>query len=252
MGALQGISKMKPISRILILAMLHMFPKFMKTTYLNISFLMVVVTACVACATHVQGLFPPPKNAPTRSIYLVNQGWHAGIIVKRADIPNGVWLEHKDFPDSEYLEVGWGDRDYYQDPDPHFGITLKAALWPTESVLHIATFNGSVTGYFENREIIKIELSEQGFEKLCRYFSESYAKDDTEKAIPLRSGLYGKSSFYLSRETYHVFKTCNVWTARGLRAAGLPIASAWTIQVDSLMSEARAFGTLVQSGPVTP
>jgi len=40
--------------------------------------------------------------------------------------------------------------------------------------------------------------------------------------------------------------------ARGLRAAGLPITSAWTIQVDSLMSEARAFGTLVQSRPVTP
>ena len=52
----------------------------MKITRLNISFLMVVVSACVACATQVQDLFPPAKNAPTRSIYLVNQGWHAGII----------------------------------------------------------------------------------------------------------------------------------------------------------------------------
>ena len=172
--------------------------------------------------------------------------------MKRADIPDGIWPEHKNFPDSEYLEVGWGDRDYYQDSDPHFGITLKAALWPTESVLHIATFNGSVTGYFTNREIVKIELSEPGFELLCRYFAESYAKDDAGQAISLRPGLYGKSRFYLSRETYHVFKTCNVWTARGLRAAGLPITSAWTIQVDSLMSEARTFGALVQSGPVTP
>ena len=133
----------------------------MKITRLNIPFLMVVVSACVAFATQVQDLFPPAKNAPTRSIYLVNQGWHAGIILKRADIPDGVWPEHKDFPDSEYLEVGWGDRDYYQDSDPHFGITLKAALWPTESVLHIAIFNGSVTGYFTNREIVKIELSDE-------------------------------------------------------------------------------------------
>jgi len=252
MGTLRGISKIKPIGHTFTLAMLHKFPKFMKTTCLSLSFLMVVVSACVASATIVQDLIPLAKNAPTRSIYLVNQGWHAGIIVKRADIPDGVWLEHKDLPDSEYLEVGWGDRDYYQDPGPHFGITLKAALWPTESVLHIATFNGSVTGYFVNREIIKIELSEPGFEKLCRYFSESYAKDDAGQAIPLRPGLYGKSRFYLSRETYHVFKTCNVWTARGLRAAGLPIASTWTIQVDSLMSEARALGTLVQSEPVIP
>ena len=87
---------------------------------------------------------------------------------------------------------------------------------------------------------------------MSRYFAESFAKDDAGQVMPLRPGLYGKSRFYLSRETYHVFKTCNVWTARGLRAAGLPITSAWTIQVDSLMSEVRSFGTLVQSGPVTP
>jgi len=109
-----------------------------------------------------------------------------------------------------------------------------------------------VTDYFANREIVKIELSEQGFELLCRYFAESYAKDDAGQSISLGPGLYGKSRFYLSRETYHVFKTCNVWTARGLRAAGLPITPACMIQVDSLMSEASTFGTLVQSGPVTP
>jgi hypothetical protein len=60
----------------------------MKITRLNISFLIVVVFTCVACATQVQGLFPPAKNAPTRSIYLVNHGWHAdvmGMIPRLAD-----------------------------------------------------------------------------------------------------------------------------------------------------------------------
>ncbi len=225
----------------------------MKTTHLKISFLIVLISACVACATQAQDvdLFPPAKNALTRSIYLVNQGWHAGIIVKRADIPDGVWSEHKDLPDSDYLELGWGDRDFYQDAKPNFWVTLKAALWPTESVLHIATFNGSVTNYFANREIIKIELSETGFEKLCRYFSKSYARDDAGKPISLGPGLYGVSRFYLSQETYHMFKTCNVWTAQALRSAGVPITSELTIKVESLMSEARTLGTVVQSKPVS-
>ncbi len=225
----------------------------MKTTYLKILVLIVAVSACVACVTQAQdpGLFPPAKNAPTRSIYLVNQGWHAGIIVKRADIPDGVWPEHKDLPDSEYLELGWGDRDFYQDSEPNFWVTLKAALWPTESVLHIATFSGSVTKYFAHREIIRIELSEAGFEKLCGYFSQSYARDDAGKPISLGPGLYGVSRFYLSQETYHGFKTCNVWTARALRSAGVPIASALTIKVESLMSEARTHGTVIQSEPVS-
>jgi hypothetical protein len=66
--------------------------------------------------------------------------------------------------------------------------------------------------------------------------------------MSLGPGLYGNSRFYLSRETYHLFNTCNVWTARALRAAGLPITPARAISVESLMSQARKFGAVVQSG----
>ena len=219
---------------------------------LRMPLLMVVAAACVACAAPVKDLFPPGENAPTKSIYLVSHGWHAGIVVKRADIPNGVWPEHNDFPESKYLEVGWGDKRFYQETEPHWGITLKAALWPTPSVLHIVGFNGSVPAYFPNREIIEIELSYPGFERLCRYIADSYAKDEAGRALPLSPGLYGKSRFYLSRESYHAFKTCNVWTARALRAAGCPITPAFAIRVESLMSQARTLGVVVQSGPLAP
>ena len=104
---------------------------------------------CVACAgseTRIGSLAGPDEAGIT--IYLASHGWHAGIVVRRADIPRGVWPQHGDFPDSEYLEVGWGDRDYYQTPDAHLGITLKAALLPTASVLHIVAFSGSVSAYF--------------------------------------------------------------------------------------------------------
>lgn len=188
----------------------------------------------------------PEPNETTKTVYLVSHGWHAGIVVRRADIPDAVWPEKWDFPASEFLEVGWGDRDYYQTPDPHWGITLKAALLPTESVLHIVAFSGSVLAYFPRSEIIEIQLSESGFERLCRHISASYSRDPAGNSVPLGPGLYGVSQTYLSTETYHLLNTCNVWTARAIREAGCPITPASTVTVDSLMSRARSFGKLIQ------
>lgn len=211
-----------------------------------------MVVACCSCAAPVKGLFPPDANAPTKSIYLVSHGWHAGIVLRSADIQAALWLKNAGFSDVEFLEVGWGDKQYYQTPDPHFGITLQAALWPTPSVLHIVGFNGAVTAYFPYSEIIELKLSESGFENLSGYISASFSRDEGGRLRPLGHGLYGNSRFYLSRETYHLFNTCNVWTARALRAAGIPITAPLSITVEQLMDQAQVFGEVVRSKPATP
>ncbi len=178
----------------------------------------------------------------------MNHGWHAGIVLRLADIPAGTWPALVDFPDTQYLEVGWGDMDYYQTPDAHMGLILKAALLPSASVLHIVGFNGPVQTYFPYSEIIEIELSSAGFEQLSRTIAASFSRDKAGNITSLGHGLYGNSHFYLSKETYHLFNTCNVWTARTLRSAGLPITPARAVTVEDLMSQARKIGTVVHSG----
>jgi len=188
-------------------------------------------------------------DLPRKSIYLVSHGWHAGIVLKRADIAASLLPVASDFPDAYYLEVGWGDKDYYQSPDAHLGIVIKAALWPTASVLHIVGFNKPVASNFPYSEIIKIELSSAGLEHLIRNMATSFASDEAGNIMALGPGLYGNSRFYLSRESYHLFNTCNVWTARMLYASGMDIAQTSAIRVEGLMSQARKFGVVVQSGP---
>jgi len=202
-----------------------------------------------ACASPPKGLFPPGPNEPSKTIYLVSHGWHAGIVVKRMDIPPGTWPQHNDFPEAEYLEVGWGDKDYYMTPSPHAGITLKAGLLPTASVLHVVGFSGPVTRYFPYSEVIRLELSETGFERLCAYLENSYARDDAGLSHSLGPSLYGKGQFYMSQETYHAFNTCNVWTARALRDAGCPITPSENLMVDTLMAHVATFGTVIQTRP---
>ena len=184
------------------------------------------------------------EQGSEKTINLVGHGWHAGIVLRHSDISDKLWPEINDFPDAEYLEIGWGDMDYYQIPDPHFGIILKAALLPSSSVLHIVGFNDSVADYFPHSEVIELQLSDSGFEKMIQRIAASYSRDDKEKPIILGPGLYGDSLFYRSKETYHIFNTCNIWTARILRTAGLPVNPA--IRVESLISQASKLGKVVQ------
>ena len=132
-------------------------------------------------------------------------------------------------------------------PSPHLGITLKAGLLPTASVLHIVGFSGSVTRYFSHNEVIRIELSEAGFQQLCSYVEHSYALDEAGRSQPQGPSLYGAGQFYLSRESYHAFNTCNAWTARGLREAGCPITPAMNLTIDDLMATVAKCGAVIQT-----
>ena len=213
--------------------------------------LLFIAVSCSACEAPVRNTPAPGESEHGKTIYLVNHGWHAGIVLRRTDIPDSIWPVLGDFADAQYLEVGWGDMDYYQTPDPHMGLIIKAALLPTDSVLHVVGFSGSAPAYFPFSEVIRIELSAADFESLTRTIAASFATDEEGNASSLGPGLYGNSHFYLSRESYHLYSTCNVWTARALRDAGLPLNPATVIRVESLMAQARKFGAVVQSGSKT-
>lgn len=219
----------------------------MHRSHLATLLLTVIIAAGSACAGPIKRLYPPKENEPSISIYIVSHGWHTGIVVKRQDIPPDTWPESKDFPDAEYLEVGWGDKVFYQAPKILLRNKLKAILWPTSSVLHIVGFSDSVEAFFPHSEIIELELSQAGFEQLYLYIYHSYAKDGSGESIEMGPGLYGNSRFYLSREKYHAFKTCNVWTAKALRSTGYPITSFYTLPTESVMSQVRKLGKPIRA-----
>ncbi len=209
--------------------------------------LVLVSVILVDCASRPEGSFALGETDALKSIYLVSHGWHVGIVMRRADVPEGVWPQHNDFPDAEYLEVGWGDKDYYMSPNPHLAMALKAGLLPTPSVLHIVGFSGSVVASFPQNEIIRVDLSHDGFKRLCSYIENSYAKDEAGSSQMVGKGLYGSSRFFMSRETYHAFNSCNVWAARALHNAGCPIAPATTLTAADLMTRAASFGAVIQA-----
>lgn len=200
--------------------------------------------ALVACGLLASGCVTPPAAPPAGdaadgTIYIVSHGWHAGIAIRRADIPPHLWPEQRDFPDAEYLEVGWGDRDYYQAREPGLGTTLKAALWPTRSVLHVVGVRGALAANFPHSEIVRLPASRAALVQLVEFIDAAHDRPDEAPLASLGPGLYGDSRYYPARGRFHLLNNCNRWTARALRAAGYDIGEA--ITAGGLFAELRRY-----------
>lgn len=207
---------------------------------------MLLAAGGAACRSASDVPAPPVSSDGARAVYVVEHGWHAGIAVRRRDLSTEQWAVLLDFPDARYLEVGWGDADYYQAADPGVGTLLKAGLWPTSSVLHVAAFDRPLVDVFPRREIIRIAASPDGLSALMQFIGDSHARDSTGHPVPLGPGLYGRSRFYKAAARYHVFNNCNTWTARALQRVGCSMAPARTFTVRSLLAQVRDCGTVIQ------
>ena len=149
-------------------------------------------------------------------IYLVRHDWHTGLVVKYDDIDPHLWPEKDDFPEALYLEVGWGDRDFYQTPRAGLGILLQAAFKSPASVLFVIGLPTAVTHYFPHADILEIPLSRRGLEELARFIHATYKRDATGQTIRLGPGHnHRHSMFYLAEGDYSLFNTCNTWTSQG-------------------------------------
>jgi uncharacterized protein (TIGR02117 family) len=191
----------------------------------------------IACAAQDRAPYPPRLSEPTRLVWVVGHEWHTGLVIRRADIPDGLWPEHGDFVGAEYLEVGWGDREFYQATAPTLSLGLRAAVGANPGVLHVVAFSDAIGAVFPRSQIVELSLSTEGLAALCSFVHAAHARDETGRAMALGPGLYGWSRFYLGRERYAFPETCNTWTARALRAAGLPIKP-WLAQTShGLMSQ---------------
>jgi uncharacterized protein (TIGR02117 family) len=207
--------------------------------------LLLLLSLWTGCAAPVAELPPAPDAA--RVVYVLGHGWHTGLVVRRAEIPDGIWPEQADFPDAQYLEVGWGDKDFYQAPEPSVGLALKAAFRSTASVLHVVAFHVPPEAYFPGSEVIAVRLTPPGFEQLVTFIQATYTRDAHGRPMPLGPGWYAHSRFYLATGTYHLLNTCNTWVARALRAAGAPMAPATAMTAGGVMAQVRKFGRALRA-----
>ncbi len=166
------------------------------------------------------GLYPPANNATTRTIYFVQHDWHSGLAWAQQDKEN---FGAEDWQDAPYVEVGWGDRQFYFAGDKSIPSMLRAVFIPSDSVMHVASFAEPPAQFFKF-PVLPIKLSEAGFQNLFAYVKKTFAVDKQgDRLAAISKGQYGVSNFYRAVPRYFSAFNCNTWAAEALRNAGISV-----------------------------
>ncbi len=181
----------------------------------------------------------PRPDEPTVTVVVVSHGWHTGLAVARADIPPASWPEQARFPPARFLEVGWGERAFYETPDAGVWLAIKAAFGSDRSALHVVGFERAPAAEFPGAELVPLELSLSSMEALARFVSSTYARDAAGDPIDAGPGLAPSSRFYAAARRYSLAYTCNSWVAEALHAAGCAATGWWPVTAGGLLDQAR-------------
>jgi hypothetical protein len=60
-------------------------------------------------------------------------------------------------------------------------------------------------------------------------------KNDKGQIVKLTKGIYVDSQFYKGVGDYYLMNTCNKWTAKGLKSAGMDISTHFKLSASSVM-----------------
>lgn len=177
--------------------------------------------------------------ARCKAVYVAGHERHASIVLDRRDFDPAGRLASPEFLAKDWIEIGWGDADFYQDSGESVALGIKALFFPTGAVVHLHGFNGAPAANFPKSEVVEIYLTPDGYAKLLEFLYGSFARTSDGAVERLGPGLYGLSRFYRATGTYSLLYTCNTWVAEALAAGGVPIDLDGIVTVGQVMDDVR-------------
>jgi uncharacterized protein (TIGR02117 family) len=197
-------------------------------------------------------LYPPAKGAETFPVVIADHGYHAGLIIRRADLDryslalndpvlSALFVRYQAY---EWLEIGWGDEQFYRFAPAISDVTVKMAFnalsgMNDATVLHVVGLSEAPEEVFKHSDLQRISLSEAGMREVMKGVSLAFAKDALSQPVELGKGIYGPSLFYRANGHYSMINTCNMWIGGLLANAGLKVSPVPSVASVGLLAEIR-------------
>lgn len=231
---------------------MNVFRVLLKSMLASVLLFLAVVVCYIVIGMLLGRLTVNDKFAPVQDgirVYVISNGVHTDIAVPTGSdlIDWTTFLDPGTFkpkPESDkpaYIAFGWGDRGLYESvptwSDLTASIAFRSMLLPTASAVHVTYFEFGVRA---GPNSIPIEISADQYQVLIDGFKASFDLDASGSPQTLNCCFYPHltDQFYASHRRYHLFDTCNLWTNRLLKVAGIPTAR-WAPQSEHIMRHLR-------------
>jgi uncharacterized protein (TIGR02117 family) len=180
----------------------------------------------------------------TTSIYIIRRAQHTGIAIPMKGWPNPQWALLKDFSGAEYLEFGWGDERFYQAEEETLWLGVRAALWPTSSVIHVIGLNQPIRVTAQADDVVQIRLSAEELREVALAIEQEFTGASPRATGVTLAAAPVPNRFYSAKRSFYFPRMCNWWVAKHLQLVQCPV-TAWTvITAGRAMKEARECATL--------
>jgi hypothetical protein len=209
--------------------------------------------ALLLCAQCVSGQNSRPAARPDdilrdRTVYVIQSYFHTGFIIE-LDREARSRLEFAPrFGRFRYVDIGWGEEVFYQDPEFTLSKGARAIFLPSKSVLRVEGFNQDMGGVIAwSDRAMKISMTRNEFARLCSFINGSLKKDRDNGLDEASEHDNGEIIFFKSPHTYYLFNTCNTWIARALRHAGFDISPTGVVTARTLFWKLNKVGVSLKA-----
>ena len=173
----------------------------------------------------------PGSESKTIEAFVISNGVHTDYVfpMRSSGVDWSLLFPARQFraapPDAEFIAIGWGDREFYLHTPNWSDLTVARALsalrGANRAVLHVSWLRRADLG----ADTYRLPLGPAQYARLADWVRGALPGG---QAVPIDGAHYGRNdAFYEASGGYHLFETCNTWTGRGLREAGIPMGR-WT------------------------
>ena len=183
------------------------------------------------------GASPPAASSDAIAVraYVLSNGVHTDLVLplRAQDVDWSTTFPAQHLPrepetQATHVAIGWGDREFYLHT-PHWrdltvGRAVHALSGSGRSLLHVTHLReGDLRA-----GAYALPLTAAQYASLVKHVEASLVRGPDGESVHLPGQHYGPNdAFYEARGSYDLFTTCNVWTGRALRDAGVKV-SVWT------------------------